>query len=387
MAKQDFLSIQQFDKKFYSDLFIETDNIRKFPIKNRQKNEGLVGALIFFEPSTRTRMSFEISMIQEGFSPVRLDSVSGSSLEKGESHLDTILNIEAMGPQFLVIRCGDDFDLIDYAKKSQKTIINAGWGKKGHPTQALLDVLTLREAWAHKIKNVNVQSDLLNTNGTKIDFTNTDLTKADLLKIELLKKEQAKEDRTKEDRSKENQARKGQAKVDQTNEYRIKEEQAREDQNQTDIVSDDLRVFQGKKLLIVGDIVHSRVATSHFQLAQILGYELALCGPDIFLDSNIKLKKFSKLSDGLQWCDAVMALRVQFERHESKFEMGQYHKLFGLNLENLKHLRSDGVILHPGPINHGVEFDPNVFNDPRCFVFNQVRNGVLIRQALIRKLV
>lgn len=251
---------------------------------------GKTGALLFFEASTRTRMSFETACARLGVYPLRLDGKSGSSLEKGETLEDTILNVNAMRPSFLVIRSGDELDFNDIAKKISTPILNAGWGKRGHPSQALLDAYTIRKH---------------------------------------------------------------------------------------------LGTCEGQKLLIVGDVRHSRVAASHFELAEKLGYEVALCGPKEFLPENSKAKIFSSLKEGLQWSTAAMALRVQLERHEAKYALADYRRDYGFTKENLKSLSAKALIMHPGPINQGTELDSDVLQDPRCQVLNQVENGVYIRQALI----
>lgn len=251
---------------------------------------GKTGALLFFEASTRTRMSFETACARLGIYPLRLDGRSGSSLEKGETYEDTILNVNAMNPSFLVIRSGDELDFHKIAKKITTPILNAGWGKRGHPTQALLDAYTLCKH---------------------------------------------------------------------------------------------LGTCEGQRLLIVGDVRHSRVAASHFELSQKLGYEVALCGPEEFLPENSKARIFSSLKEGLQWCSVAMALRVQMERHENKYSLGDYRRDFGFTQENLKSLSAKTLIMHPGPINQGTELDADVLQDPRCKVLDQVANGVLIRQALI----
>ncbi len=251
---------------------------------------GKTGALLFFEASTRTRMSFETACARLGIYPMRLDAKKGSSLEKGETYEDTILNVNAMKPAFLVIRCGDELDLEDIRKKVKTPILNAGWGKRGHPTQALLDAYTIRKHF-----------------GT----------------------------------------------------------------------------LEGQKVLIVGDVRHSRVASSHFELAAKLGYEVALCGPKEFLPEKTEVKVFSSLKEGLKWATAAMALRVQLERHEGVYSLTDYRREFGFTAENLKILSSSALIMHPGPINQGTELDSDVLQDPRCRVLDQVSNGVLIRQALI----
>ncbi|QDK36834.1 aspartate carbamoyltransferase catalytic subunit [Bdellovibrio sp. NC01] len=257
------------------------------------KGFGKTGTLLFFEASTRTRMSFETAAARLGIYPLLLDGKSGSSLEKGETFEDTVLNVAAMNPSFIVIRSGDELDFNDLSKKLSMPVINAGWGKKGHPTQALLDAYTIRKH---------------------------------------------------------------------------------------------LGTCEGQRLLIVGDVRHSRVAASHFELAKKLGYEVALCGPSEFLPEHPSQKVFASLHEGLKWATAAMALRVQLERHEQKYSLETYRDLFGFTKKNLQHLSANSLIMHPGPINQGTELDSDVLHDPRCKVLDQVSNGVLVRQALLYSL-
>lgn len=154
---------------------------------------------------------------------------------------------------------------------------------------------------------------------------------------------------------------------------------------------------RGEKVLIVGDVAHSRVARSNFDVLAKLGAEVGVCGPDHFLpraDEVPGLKIFKNLDEALEWPTVVMGLRVQLERHEDPRLRGrsiedykaEYHAEFGLNGVRLKKLRPDAIIMHPGPINHGVEFAPEVVEDARSRVLEQVRNGVLIRAALLSKI-
>lgn len=259
------------------------------------KGFGKTGALLFFEASTRTRMSFETACAQLGFHPMLLDGKSGSSLEKGETLEDTVLNVAAMKPAFVVIRAGDELNFADIAAKISMPVINAGWGKKGHPTQALLDAYTIRK---------------------------------------------------------------------------------------------NLGSIEGQKVLIVGDARHSRVASSHIELSKKLNYEIAFCGPEGFLPERSDVKVFKNLKDGLVWATVAMALRVQLERHETKYPLADYRKYFGFTVENLKDLSAKALIMHPGPINQGTELDTEVLQkDPRCRVLDQVSNGVLIRQAILLEVV
>jgi aspartate carbamoyltransferase catalytic subunit len=279
------LNFSQVDSLFLSAL--------EFSKNPGEKNvTGKTAALLFFEASTRTRFSFETAAARLGIHALLLDGASGTSLEKGESIEDTVFNIAAMEPEALVIRCGDEVDLYGLQKQVKMPILNAGWGKKGHPSQALLDALTLKAAG---------------------------------------------------------------------------------------------RDFKKEKLLVIGDVKHSRVIGSHFQLAKILGYEIAVCGPKDFVPENYSGPYFANLSEGLQWATSVMALRVQHERHGQKYSVETYREQFGLNLQRLKTWKSDGLVMHPGPVNYGVELDLDVNQDPRCKILDQVKWGAYLRQALLAR--
>jgi len=291
-SAKSLIDLKSLEKEKINSLFSLADQFALKPAP--AKGFGKTGALLFFEASTRTRMSFETASARLGVYPLRLDGKSGTSLEKGETFEDTVLNVAAMKPSCMVIRCGDDLDLQDLQKKISMPLLNAGWGKRGHPTQALLDAYTIRKH---------------------------------------------------------------------------------------------LRQCEGQKLLIVGDIRHSRVASSHFELAKTLGYEVALCGPKEFLPSenSPSQKIFTNLQEGLRWATAAMALRVQLERHDTRYSLADYREHFGFTKKNLQALSAQAVIMHPGPINQGTELDSEVLQDPRCQVLDQVSNGVLVRQALLHK--
>lgn len=249
-------------------------------------------ALLFFENSTRTRLSFESACYRLGLGPILIDAHSGSSLNKGETQEDTVLNVAALGPKVIIIRSGDRLDLEQMSQEISMPIVNAGWGAKGHPTQALLDLYTI---W--KEKNLT-----------------------------------------------------------------------------------------GTKLLIVGDILHSRVASSHFEIFNKLGVEIAGCGPDDFrpMSTLSNLKWFSSLHEGLEWSDVVMTLRVQSERHSTSFDLRDYHGTYGINKERMRHLKDNALLMHPGPVNWGVELSQEVAKDSRTRVLQQVNNGVFVRTALLK---
>jgi len=263
--------------------------------KRRAEFQGQTLALLFFEPSTRTRMSFETAAHRVGLSPLLLDGGIKSSLEKGESVEDSILNVAAMNPLVLVIRCGDLVDLQALAKQVRPRILNAGWGMKGHPSQALLDAFTIQQ------------------------------------------------------------------------------------RRQT---------VQKQKVLFVGDVKHSRVAASHFELLPRLGAEIAVCAPNHFLPENFQHLRIPELDQALAWADVVIALRCQFERHAGGHPeataLQDYRENYGLNVTRLRRLNPKAIVMHPGPINHGIELETEVLQDSRCCVLQQVTNGVFVRESLLR---
>lgn len=286
------IDFSSFEKSKIDIVFSIADQISQG--KNQlAKHQGLTGALLFFEASTRTRLSFETACARVGVYPLVMDGGSGTSLEKGETLEDTVLNVAAMKPSFLVIRAGDDLDFSVLEKKTSLPILNAGWGRRGHPTQALLDAYTIREK---------------------------------------------------------------------------------------------LGSCEQQRVLIVGDVKHSRVAASHFQLAKVMGYDVAVCGPEGFLPQDPQLQVFSSLKEGLEWATVAMALRVQLERHDQKYSLAEYRSRYGFTRDNLTALPSKALIMHPGPINQGTELDTEVLSDPRAVILDQVKNGVFVRQALIQQI-
>lgn len=285
------ISLQDFSATQVYSLF---EKAKSFDEKiGHQSTQSIrTAGLLFFEPSTRTRCSFEIAANNLGVRSFLLNGAEGTSLEKGESVEDTILNIAAMEPDILVIRCSDEVDLQSLSQQISMPVINAGWGKRGHPTQALLDCFTLYQEFGQ---------------------------------------------------------------------------------------------LKDKKVLIVGDVKHSRVATSNFELMTKLGMQVAICGPQEFLPQNSKIPVISNLQEGLQWADAVMALRCQFERHASlQFSKQDYIANYQLNQNSMKNFK--GIFMHPGPINHGVEMLLDTRADSRSRVFAQVKSGVLIRMAVVLSL-
>lgn len=301
MSKSSLINLSQYSKNRVELLFQKSLKIKQQSKKGQLfpslQDQGKTAALLFFEPSTRTRFSFEAACVRAGYHPMVLDGGLGTSLEKGETVLDTIRNIEVMRPNFFIIRCDNKLNLQSLSKTLSIPVINAGWGLQGHPTQALLDILSLFERW---------------------------------------------------------------------------------------------QTLENKKILFIGDVKHSRVVASHFELALILNYTIGICGPEEFLPPQATGKDFhffKKLEEGLQWADAIMTLRVQKERHDgSPFDIVQYRENFGLNNTKLKSLKDSAFIMHPGPINYGIEMEENILQDQRSLILVQVENGVFLREALIRNL-
>lgn len=278
-------------------LFSEAERLSHEGPRDRQNSElrrGLTAALVFFEPSTRTKLSFETACARAGLAPIGLHGAGGTSLEKGESLEDTVFNVAAMSPAVMILRAPDEFDMRAVSAKLTMPVLNAGWGRRGHPTQALLDLFCL---W-----------------------------------------------------------REG-------------------------------RDLQAERLLICGDIRHSRVAASHLQLANILGVQVGVCGPGELLPETPPpgVHQFVSLSEGLEWATSIMALRVQLERHQGSFDLETFRKNWTLSAERLAGAPEFLRVLHPGPVNWGVELQEDVMRLKGCRILSQVEGGVWIRQGLIER--
>jgi aspartate carbamoyltransferase catalytic subunit len=249
---------------------------------------------LFFEPSTRTRISFEFAEKRLGADTVNISS-SGSSVVKGETLVDTARNLEAMRIDMVVIRHGSSGAASFLADRIPSNVINAGDGQHEHPTQALLDMLTIR---------------------------------------------------------------------------------------------DRLGRIEGLKVCIVGDIVHSRVARSNIFGLQALGAEVAVCGPRSLIPYGIEelgVQSFNHIEDAIEWADALNILRLQLERMNTGFipSLREYNRVYGVTRARLARAPRDTVILHPGPINRGVEIDSAVADGPQSVILPQVTNGVAVRMAVL----
>ena len=268
------------------------------PIKKVPSLRDTTIANLFFENSTRTKLSFELAEKRLSADVINF-SASQSSVSKGETLIDTVNNILAMKVDVVVMRHPTPGAALFLSKNVDACIINAGDGTHEHPSQALLDAYSIREKF------------------------------------------------------------------------------------------DELR---GKKIAIVGDILHSRVALSNIFALKKLGAEVRLCAPKSLLPKHIEtlgVTASTDLMQTLKWCDAANMLRVQNERMDLNYfpSTREYSQLYGLNKKKLESLKKEIIILHPGPINRGVEITSDVADSNNAIILNQVENGVAIRMAIIYLLV
>lgn len=265
------------------------------PIKKVPSLRDITIANLFFENSTRTRLSFELAEKRLSADVVNFSAAS-SSVKKGETLTDTVNNILAMKVDLVVMRHPNPGAAKFLSERIDAKVVNAGDGTHEHPTQALLDA------------------------------------------------------------------------------YSIREEHGED--------------FKGKKVVIVGDILHSRVALSNIFCLQKLGAEVMVCGPTTLIPRNIRelgVKVEHNLRKALEWCDVANMLRIQLERQEMKFfpSLREYSMLFGLDKTLLDSLDKKITIMHPGPVNRGVEITSDVADSDQSIILQQVENGVAIRMAVI----
>ncbi len=264
------------------------------PIKKVPSLRDITIANLFFENSTRTKLSFEIAEKRLSADVINF-SAGQSSVKKGETLIDTVNNILAMKVDIVVMRHGNVGAGVFLSNHVDAKIINAGDGTHEHPTQALLDSYSIRE----KLGSV-----------------------------------------------------------------------------------------KGKKVLIVGDILHSRVALSNIFALQLQGAEVKVCGPTTLIPkyiSSLGVTIETNLKKALEWCDVANVLRVQHERMDINYfpSTREYKQLFGINQEILDKLNKKIVIMHPGPINRGVEITSEVADSNESIILDQVENGVAVRMAVI----
>ncbi|CDM66164.1 aspartate carbamoyltransferase catalytic subunit [Pyrinomonas methylaliphatogenes] len=299
-TRKDLLGIRYLSAEEITHLLDVAESFRDISQREIKKVPALRGRTVinlFFEPSTRTRTSFEIAAKRLSADTINI-SAAASSVVKGETLLDTARNLEAMSPDLLVIRHPSAGAPHMLARVCRAGVINAGDGANEHPTQALLDALTIRQ---HKGR------------------------------------------------------------------------------------------IAGLKVTIVGDILHSRVARSNVYLLTKLGAEVCLTGPGTLIpqpfgdlvERGVRLEE--KIERALEGADVVMVLRIQRERQNAAFfpSLREYAVHYGLNLKRLERAAPDAIVLHPGPINRGIEIASEVADGSRSLILDQVANGLAVRMAVL----
>ncbi len=262
--------------------------------KQWQPTSPIFAANLFFEPSTRTKSSFEVAERRLGLNVIPFE-VKTSSVQKGETLYDTVKTLESIGINAVVIRHYIDRYFEELKGKINIPVINAGDGCGHHPTQSLLDLLTIHQEFGR---------------------------------------------------------------------------------------------FAGLKVAIIGDISHSRVARSNADVLTRLGAEVVFSGPEQWFDQEITGKgQFEQIDSAMSSSDVVMLLRIQHERHRENddFSLSEYHQEFGLTLERERKMKPHSIIMHPGPVNRGVEIADSLVECQRSRIFKQMKNGVFVRMAAIKR--
>jgi len=286
LSREQILSILDTAEPFKE---ISERRIKKVPVLR-----GKTIVNLFFEPSTRTRVSFEFAEKRLSADTVNI-AASGSSVSKGETLVDTARNLEAMRIDMVVIRHGASGAARFLAERIPSNVINAGDGSHEHPTQGLLDLLTIRD---HR--------------GS----------------------------------------------------------------------------IEGLKVCIVGDVLHSRVARSNIYGLLKLGAEVAVCGPPTLVPrsfAELGVSVFHRVEEAIEWADVLNVLRLQLERMQAGYvpSLREYNRIWGISTERLERAPRDILVLHPGPMNRGVEIDSDVADGPHSVILNQVTNGVAVRMAVL----
>src|SRR6185295_3468484 len=293
LSVKHLLGIKNLSTEDIELIFSTADNFKEVlnrPMKKVPSLRDVTVANLFFENSTRTRLSFELAERRLSADVINF-AASSSSVSKGETLIDTVNNILAMKVDIIVMRHPNAGAALFLSKHVNARIVNAGDGAHEHPTQALLDAFSIREKHGE---------------------------------------------------------------------------------------------VKGKKVVIVGDILHSRVALSNIYCLQKLGAEVMVCGPTTLMPkyiSTLGVKVEHNLRKALQWCDVANVLRIQLERQDSRYfpSLREYIMLYGITTDILNSLSKKIVIMHPGPINRGVEITTDVADSEQSIILQQVENGVAIR--------
>ena len=297
---KDLLGIRELSAAEITHILDTAESFRDISLREIKKVPALRGRTVinlFFEPSTRTRTSFEIAAKRLSADAINI-SPSNSSVSKGETLLDTARNLEAMSPDCIVVRHSSAGAPHQLARVCRAAIVNAGDGSHEHPTQALLDALTIRERKGH---------------------------------------------------------------------------------------------ISGLRVAIIGDILHSRVARSNIHLLTKLGAPVRVAGPGTLVPPEFGdlveegLLVENRIEQAIEDADVVMILRIQRERQDAAFfpSMREYAVHFGLNLDRLAGAAPDAIVMHPGPMNRGIELASDVADGARSLILDQVSNGLAVRMAIL----
>lgn len=297
LSQRHLLGIKNITREDIELIFETADNFKEVinrPIKKVPSLRDVTIANVFFENSTRTRLSFELAQKRLSADVINF-AASNSSVKKGETLLDTVNNILAMKVDMIVMRHASVGAPHFLARHIKANIVNAGDGTHEHPTQALLDTFSIRE----KLGSVS-----------------------------------------------------------------------------------------GKKVAIIGDILHSRVALSNIFALQKLGAKVMVCGPPTLLPKfigNLGVQVEFEVKKALEWCDVANVLRIQLERQQIKYfpSLREYTLYYGITRRMLDNLRKEIVLMHPGPINRGVELSSDAADSGHSIILDQVENGVAVRMAVL----
>ncbi|WP_339062366.1 aspartate carbamoyltransferase catalytic subunit [Tepidibacillus marianensis] len=289
---QHLLTIQELTSEEIEKMIHRASYFEQYHPFIRPQFQNRFVANLFLEASTRTRFSFEVAEKRLGTEVLQFQP-NISSLTKGESLLDTLKTLESLGAEAAIIRIREEGILQELSRQVSLRIVNAGEGQFSHPTQALLDLFTIKK-YFHNLKGLNVA--------------------------------------------------------------------------------------------IIGDITHSRVAKSDALLLKKMGANVLLSGPESLMNKSIG-DAVLPTEEAIQQADVVIMLRIQFERQESEYlnEKGRYREQYGFTVDRLKHLQPHAIILHPAPVNRGLEMDDEVVDHPQSKIFEQIHNGVWIRMAVIER--
>jgi len=294
---KDLVGLEELTREQITAILDTAEAFKEISVRPVRKVPALRGRTIvnaFFENSTRTRVSFEFAEKRMGADTVSI-STTGSSVQKGETLVDTARNLEAMRIDMVVIRHASSGSARFLAERIESHVINAGDGKHEHPTQGLLDLLTIRD---HR------------------------------------------------------------------------------------------QSLEGLKVCICGDVLHSRVARSNLHGLRRLGAEVAVCGPLTLMPADVRelgVHYFPRIEAAIEWADVLNVLRLQLERMKGGFipSLREYNRVFGVTRARVEAAPRDLLILHPGPMNRGVEIDSDVADGPHSVILQQVTNGVAVRMAVL----